>query len=97
MPFQCRLTFSEVVLLVARNPTTHTSVAESAEIAPALMVTPVKAGLAAMLQVLPSQCATSASGEPTANPTAQALSPAGAVTRSAGCPGAASGWGPRSS
>src|SRR5690348_13370381 len=44
------------------------------------MVTPVKAGLETMLQLVPFQCSTSASGEPLANPTAQALSGAGAVT-----------------
>src|SRR5215471_4290790 len=42
VPFQCRLTFSSVVGLVARNPTAQTSAAESAEIAPRLMVTPAK-------------------------------------------------------
>jgi hypothetical protein len=70
VPFQCRLTFSEVVLLVARKPMAHTSAAESAEIAPELMVTPVKAGLETMLQALPSQCSTSAFEEPQSNPTA---------------------------
>src|SRR5215470_13159106 len=80
VPFQCRLTFSSVVGLVARNPMAHTSVAESAEMAPLLMVTPVKAGLDTMLQLVPSQCSTRAEAEPPANPTAQALLAAGAVT-----------------
>src|SRR6516162_11468337 len=39
VPFQCRLTFSSLVGLVARNPMAQTSVAESAEIAPLLMLT----------------------------------------------------------
>ena len=80
VPSQCRLTFSLVVLLVARNPMAHTSVAESAEMAPLLMLTLVKAGLETMLQLVPSQCSTRAFEEPPANPTAQALSTAGAVT-----------------
>src|SRR5579864_5524956 len=80
VPFQCRLTFWTVVLLVATNPMAHTSVAESAEIAPLLMLTPVKAGLDTMLQLVPSQCSTRAFEEPPAKPTAQALSAAGAVT-----------------
>src|SRR5262249_27828882 len=44
VPFQCRLTFWSLVGLVARNPMAHTSVAESPEIAPLLLVTPVNAG-----------------------------------------------------
>src|SRR6516165_5545050 len=80
VPFQCRLTFSSLVGLVARNPMAHTSAAESAEIAPLLMLTLVKAGLETMLQVVPSQCSTRALVEPPANPTAQALLGAGAVT-----------------
>src|SRR6516225_1693506 len=80
VPFQCRLTFSSLVGLVARNPMAHTSVAESAEIAPLLMLTLVKAGLDTMLQVVPSQCSTRALAAPPANPTAQALLVAGAVT-----------------
>src|SRR6516164_6915411 len=80
VPFQCRLTFSSLVGLVARNPMAHKSVAESAEIAPLLMLTAVKAGLDTMLQLVPSQCSTRAFEDPPANPTAQALSAAGAVT-----------------
>src|SRR6516164_4955816 len=80
VPFQCRLTFSSLVGLVARNPMAHTSVAESAEIAPLLMLTPAKAGLDTMLQLAPSQCSTRALAAPPANPTAQALLVAGAVT-----------------
>src|SRR5215831_9084714 len=80
VPFQCRLTFSSVVELVARNPIAHASVAESAEITPLLMLTLVKAGLVTMLQLVPSQCSTRALAEPPANPTAQALLVAGAVT-----------------
>src|SRR5262249_52146162 len=44
VPFQCRLTLSSVVGLVARDRMAHTSVAESAEMAPLLMLTLVKAG-----------------------------------------------------
>src|SRR6516164_405299 len=80
VPFQCRLTFSSLVGLVARNPMAHTPAAESAEIAPLLMLTPAKAGLDTMLQLVPSQCSTRALAAPPANPTAQALLVAGAVT-----------------
>src|SRR6516225_4471994 len=80
VPSQCRLTFSSLLGLVARNPMAHTSVAESAEIAPLLMLTPAKAGLDTMLQLVPSQCSTRALAAPPANPTAQALLVAGAVT-----------------
>src|SRR6516165_4608942 len=93
VPSQCRLTFSSVVLLVATNPMAHTSVAESAEIAPLLMLTPVKAGLDTTLQRVPSQCSTSASGEPAADPTAQALLVAGAVTAVSSLPWGSLGLG----
>jgi len=39
---------------MARNPIAQTSVLESADTAPALMFTPVKAGLETMLQLVPS-------------------------------------------
>src|SRR5690348_4396391 len=82
VPSQCRLTFGSVVhgAEQARKPMAHTSVAESAEIAPLLMLAPVKAGLETMLQLVPSQCSTRAVAEPPLNPTAQALFAAGAVT-----------------
>ena len=44
------------------------------------MVTPAKAGLETMLQLAPFQCSTRASGEPPADPTAQALPGVGAAT-----------------
>src|SRR6516162_1230744 len=60
VPSKCRLTFWLVVGLVATKPMAHTSLAESAEIAPLLMLTLAKAGLETMLQLVPSQCSTSA-------------------------------------